>query len=196
MADSQYPFPPDRFDDEADSVSFHGAHRAEEPFWRQNLLYIIIIGAALVMLIVLLFLIGGRGGDSDERAQDPTTPAASETSDAPAEETTEEEPAAEADKSIPIQVVNAGGINGLAGRWQSTLEDSKWEKVNVGTADRVQQEAVVFYRDEADAETAQALADEVDAGEARQSDEYEARITYVAVSDPDSGNGDGGGDEG
>lgn len=197
MADSQYPFPPDRFDDEADSVSFHGAHRAEEPFWRQNLLYIIIIGAALVMLIVLLFLIGGRGGDGDERAQDPTTPAASETSDAPAEETTEEEaPAAEADRSIPIQVVNAGGINGLAGKWQSTLEDSKWEKVNVGTADHVQQEPVVFYRDEADAETAQALADEVGAGEARQSDEYEARITYVAVSDPESGDGDDGGDEG
>jgi len=197
VADSQYPFPPDRFDDEADAVSFHGAHRAEEPFWRQNLLYIIIIGAALVMLIVLLFLIGGRGGDGDERAQDPTTPAASESSEAPAEETTEEEtPAPEADKSIPIQVINAGGINGLAGRWQSTLEDSDWAEVGVGTADNVQQEPVVFYHDQEDAETAQALADEVGAGEARQSDEYEARITYVAVDDPESGNDEEGGDEG
>src|SRR5699024_2827953 len=30
VADSQYPYPPDRFDDEADAAAFHGAHRAEE----------------------------------------------------------------------------------------------------------------------------------------------------------------------
>ena len=57
MADSQYPYPPDRFDDEADAVTFHGAHRAELPFWRENLLYIIIIGAAVVMLVVLLVVL-------------------------------------------------------------------------------------------------------------------------------------------
>ena len=65
VADSQYPYPPDRFDDEADAVTFHGAHRAELPFWRENLLYIIIIGAAVVLLVVLLFVIGGMGGGDD-----------------------------------------------------------------------------------------------------------------------------------
>lgn len=197
MADSQYPYPPDRFDDEADAVSFHGAHRAEEPFWRQNLLYIIIIGAALVMLIVLLFVIGGRGGGGDDRAQDPTTPAASEdsSSESEAEESDEEEPAAEPDKSTPVLVVNAGGINGLAGTWQENLEDAGWSDISLNTADNVQQEPIVFYRDAEDADTAKALAEEVGAGEARQSDEYDARITFVVVDEPDAGD-DGGDGEG
>ncbi|MFC7374166.1 LytR C-terminal domain-containing protein [Brachybacterium sp. GCM10030267] len=202
MADSQYPYPPDRFDEEADSASFHGAHRAEEPFWRQNLLYIIIIGAAVVMLVVLLFLIGGMGGNGDERAEDPTTPAASESSEeAPAdgeEATTEEEPAPEPDLSTPVLVVNAGGINGLAGTWEETLEGEGWTEVGVATADNTQEEPVVFYRDEADAESAQALAQQVGAGEARQSDEYDARITFVAVDEPgaDAEGEDGGGEDG
>lgn len=186
MADSQYPYPPDRFDDEADAVSFHGAHRAELPFWRENLLYIIIIGAAVVLLVVLLFFIGGMGGSGDDRADDPTT-AASEseaTEDEATESEAEETPAAEADKSTPVLVVNAGGINGLAGSWQSALEGDGWEDVSLATADNAQQEAVVFYRSEEDAGTAQALADSVGAGEARQSDEYDAAVTFVAVSEP------------
>jgi hypothetical protein len=199
VADSQYPYPPDRFDDEADAVSFHGAHRAELPFWRENLLYIIVIGAAVVMLIVLLFLIGGMGGNGDERADDPTTTTASatESSEAPAEETTEDAaPAAEPDLSTPVLVVNAGGINGLAGSWQETLQGDGWEAVDVSTADNVQQEPVVFYRDEEDADTAQALAEQVGAGEARQSDEYDARLTFVAVTEPgESAEGEDG-DEG
>lgn len=184
MADSQYPYPPDRFDDEADAAAFHGAHRAEEPFWRQNLVYIVIIAAAFVLLLVLLFLIGGMGRDGDDRADDPTTPAASETSeDAPAEEDSEE-PAAEPDQSTPVLVVNAGGINGMAGAWRDSLEGDGWEDVSLSTVDNVQQEPVVFYRDEDDADTARALAEQVGVDEARQSDEYEARITFVAVAEP------------
>lgn len=194
MADSQYPYPPDRFDDEADAAAFHGAHRAEEPFWRQNLVYIVIIAAAFVLLLVLLFLIGGMGRDGDDRADDPTTPAASETSeDAPAEEGPEEEPAAEPDQSTPVLVVNAGGINGMAGAWSDSLEGDGWEDVSVTTADNVQQEPVVFYRDEEDADTARALAEQVGVEEVRQSDEYEARITFVAVAEP-GGDEDGGGE--
>lgn len=194
MADSQYPYPPDRFDDEADAVTFHGAHRAELPFWRENLLYIIIIGAAAVMLVVLLFVIGGVGGDGDERAEDPTVAAESEQSESAAaeESSAAEEPAAEPDLSVPVQVVNAGGINGLAGTWQSTLEEQGWEDVSIATAQNAQQEPVVFYRDEANADTAQALADQVGAGDAVQSDEYEAPITFVAVTEP----GDGAQEEG
>ncbi|GAA1335235.1 LytR C-terminal domain-containing protein [Brachybacterium rhamnosum] len=193
MADSQYPYPPDRFDDEADASSFHGAHRAEEPFWRQNLVYIVIIAAAFVTLVVLLFVIGNLGRGGDERSADPTTPAASSEAAQSDGGGASEAPAAEADKSTPVLVVNAGGINGLAGTWQSALEDDGWEKVDVGTADNRQQEAVVFYRDEADAASAQALADSVGAGEARQSDEYDASITFVAIEEPadDFGSGDG-----
>lgn len=187
MADSQYPYPPDRFDDEADAVSFHGAHRAELPFWRENLLYIIIIGAAAVLLVVLLFFIGGMGGGGgDDRAEDPTSAAEQSEEESAAEETEAEEtePAPEPDLSTPVLVVNAGGINGLAGTWQETLEGEGWEDVSVATADNPQQEPVVFYRDEADVDTAQALAERVGAGEARQSDEYDAAVTLVAVAEP------------
>lgn len=202
MADSQYPYPPDRFDDEADAVSFHGAHRAELPFWRENLLYIIIIGAAAVLLVVLLFFIGSMGGDGDDRAEDPTSAAASESEagESSGEEgggETSEEPPPEADRSTPLLVVNAGGQNGLAGSWRDTLEGDGWEDVTLATADNAQEESVVFYREEGDAETAQALAAEVGAGEARQSDEYDAAVTFVAVEMPgEGGDGDEGGDDG
>nr|WP_245349553.1 LytR C-terminal domain-containing protein [Brachybacterium fresconis] len=136
------------------------------------------------------------GGGGDERAEDPTTPAASETSSAPAdEETSEEEAPPEADKSVPVLVVNAGGVNGLAGAWQDALEGDDWADVSLSTADNQQQEPVVFYRDEEDKETAQALAAEVGAGEASQSDEYDSPVTFVAVEMPDEG-GDGEGDGG
>lgn len=200
VADSQYPYPPDRFDEEADASSFHGAHRAEEPFWRQNLIYLVIIGAAFVTLLVLLFLIGGMGRDGDERATDPTTSPASETAEAAPtdEEPAEETPVAEPDRETPVLVVNAGGINGMAGAWRDSLKGSGWSDISINTAANVQQEPVVFYRDEADAATAQALAQEVGAGEARQSDEYESRITFVAVTEPGSGDegGEGEGGEG
>lgn len=189
MAESSYPFPPDRFDEEADAVSFHGAHRAEEPFWRQNLVYLVIIAVALVTLLALLFAFGGGG--SDERANDPSpTAEQSEEAAEPSDAGGEEEPLPEADKDTGITVMNAGGINGLAGTWRDTLSEAGWSDVQVGTASSVQEESVVFYREEADRGTAQALADEVGAGEAQQSDEYERPVTFVAVTMP--GEGDGG----
>lgn len=196
VADSQYPYPPDRFDDEADAVTFHGAHRAELPFWRENLLYIIIIGAAVVLLVVLLFVIGGMGGGGDDGAEGPASSSESASSEAPAEESPSEEPAPEPDLAVPVQVINAGGINGLAGTWQGELEGEGWEDVSVATADSPQQEPVVFYRDEADADTAQALAEQVGAGEARQSDEYDSPLTFIAVAEPGDGGDQGDGGEG
>src|SRR5699024_2606657 len=157
-----YPYPPDRFDDEADAVSFHGAHRAELPFWRENLLYIIIIGAAAVLLVVLLFVIGSMGGDGADRAEDPTSAASASdeggrSGEGGQERDASEEPPPEADRSTPLLVVNAGGQSGLAGSWRDTLEGDGWEDVDLATADNAQEESVVFYRDEEDAETAQAL---------------------------------------
>ena len=92
---------------------------------------------------------------------------------------------------MPVQVINAGSINGLAGTWQEELQGEGWEDVSVATADSPQQEPVVFYRDEADADTAQALAEQVGVGEARQSDEYYSPLTFVAVTEPGDG-GEGG----
>lgn len=198
MADSSYPFPPDRFDQEADAVAFHGAHRAEEPFWRQNLVYLVIIAAAVIALLVLLFLIGGMGGKNDERATGPTTgeTETAQPSDAGgSDQGGGKKPEGEAppvDKGTTVTVINAGGIGGLAGSWRDTLRGADWTDVKIATADSRQEKAVVFYRDEADRGTAQALADEVGAEEARQSDEYDGPITFVAVTEPQQKSGDGG----
>lgn len=201
MPDSQYPYPPDRFDEEAKSVSFHGAHRAEEPFWRQNLVYLIIIAVAVVVLLVLLFTIGGLGRGGDDRAETPATQQTSEeqepsdgggdASDGGGEEEDpeageeEEETEPEPDLGRPVQILNAAGINGMAAAWEAQLNDAGWEDVSSDNAGSRQEESVVFYSDEADAATAQALADEVGAGEARQSNEYEAPITFIAVAEPE-----------
>jgi hypothetical protein len=187
VADSEYPYPPDRFDEEAAEVAFHGAHRAEESFWRQNLVYLIIIAAAVVVLLVLLFTIGGVGKSGDDRADSPTSAAASsdDSSQGASDGGGEDESSGEPDKSAPVLVLNAGGISGMAGAWEKSLTDDGWSGVDIGTADTVQQESVVFYRDDEDKATAQALADQVDAGDARQSDEYDNRITFVAVEQPE-----------
>ncbi|MCL6423040.1 LytR C-terminal domain-containing protein [Brachybacterium sp. JHP9] len=189
MADSSYPYPPDQFDEEAARSAYHGAHRAEESFWRQNLVYLVIIGVALLLLLGLLFAIGGLGGKDDQRAADPTTSAAQPSdaggaSDGSAAASPAASPAAVADQSTAVTVINAAGINGMAGAWRSELQGAGWTSVSIETSDARQQESVVFYRDEADAATAQALADHVGAGQARQSDEYSAPVTFVAVTEP------------
>lgn len=191
MADSSYPYAPDQFDEEAAAASYHGAHRAEEPFWRQNLVYLIIIGVAALVLLGLLLVIGGLRGGSDDRAADPTSSPAQSAAvsdgggDGGGEASTSPEaPAATVDKATPVLVVNAAGTNGLAGAWRDALSADGWTSIDLETADAPQEQAVVFYRDPADAASAQALADEVGAGEARQSDEYDARITFLATTLP------------
>lgn len=192
MADSQYPYPPDQFDREAATTAYHGAHRAEEPFWKQNLVYIAIIAAALIVLFALLFALGRGGGGGEEQATQ--SPSASETatpsqpSAEPTEESPSEEPPAEPDRGVNVTVINAGGINGLAGSWRDTLEGSGWTDVSVATADERAEQPRVVYRDEADRATAQALAEEVGVGEPEQSDEFDGPITFVATEEP-SGEG-------
>lgn len=186
MADSSYPYPPDQFDREAEQATFHGAHRAEEPFWKQNLAYIIVIAVAFVTLLILLFAINGFGGGSDDQAATPAQSSSAESGRASDGGGDEGEPAAKADKSTPVLVVNAGGINGMAGRWQSALEDDGWKDVGLSTADSRQEQPVVFYRDKKDKATAEKLAKDVDVKEVRQSDEYDNRITFLAVQDPES----------
>lgn len=184
VADSEYPYPPDQFDREAEEATFHGAHRAEEPFWRQNLVYLIIIAAAVLTLLVLLFVIGGqgRGGSGDDAA---TQGASSSAASAPASDGGSEQPAApQADQATPVLVVNASGKSGLAGQWRDKLTGQGWSRVDIQTAKNRQQEAVVYYKDEADAASAQALAQAVGVPEAQQSDDYDARITFLAVDAP------------
>lgn len=186
MADSSYPYPPDQFDREAEASTYHGAHRAEEPFWRQNLLYIVIIAAAILTLLVLLFVIGGMGrdGGTDTAATTSSSQgapaAASDGSDGGGEQPS----AAQGDRATPVLVINAGGENGMAGKWRTSLGDKGWTAVDIQTADSRQEQAVVFYRSEDDAASAQLLAQDAGVGAAQQSDEYDARITFIAVQPP------------
>ncbi|PWH07630.1 hypothetical protein DEO23_03130 [Brachybacterium endophyticum] len=187
MADSEYPYPPDQYDEEAADVAFHGAHRAEESFWRQNLVYLIIIAVAVVILLALLFTIGGLGRSGDERADSPTTSASQDDSSKQASDGGgDEEDKPKADASTPILVLNGGNVSGMAADWKQALTDDGWSNVGIGTSDNVQQESVVFYRDKDDEASAQELADQVGAEDARQSDEYDNRITFVAVQPPEN----------
>lgn len=183
MADApdDYPYPPDQFDREAETTSFHGAHRAEEPFWRQNLLYIVVIAAAVLVLLGLLFAIGGMGGGKDDPTTSPTTTQAAP----PASDAGGEPAAPQGDKTTPVLVVNAGGQKGMAGTWRDHLKSTGWTEVGIATAESRQEQPVVFYKDEADAATAQMLAQEAGVeGGAQQSDEYDARVTILVVNAP------------
>lgn len=178
---SDYPYAPDRFDREAETATFHGAHRAEVDFWRANLLYIVIIGAALLILLVTLLVAGALG--SGKKAEDSVPPAPATTSaSAPAKTT--EAPEAKADKSVSVQVINASGKNGLAGAWKKTLKGDGWTSVQISTGKARQDKAVVYYRDEKDKATADALAKKVGADAAQQSNDYDSRITFLAVDQP------------
>ncbi|MGQ4496333.1 LytR C-terminal domain-containing protein [Dermabacteraceae bacterium P13115] len=65
MTDNDYPYPPDKFDEEAQHSTHFGAHREEEPFWRRNLLAMIIAAVAFVIIALMLAyslsLCGGEG---------------------------------------------------------------------------------------------------------------------------------------
>lgn len=183
MAENEYPYPPDQFDREAEQASYHGAHRAAEPFWRQNLLYIIIIAASVLTLLILLFVIGGMNRDTDSAEAPSPTAAATTSASASASLTASE---AEGDRATPVLVVNASGENGLAGTWRSALKEKGWTNVGVDTSSTRQEKALVFYKDEKDAASAKLLAQDVGADGAQQSDDYDARITYLAVSKPES----------
>lgn len=183
MADahSDYPYPPDQFDREAETTSFHGAHRAEEPFWRQNLLYIVVIAGAVLTLLALLLVIGGMGDDDREPTAAPTTSQAA----APASDAGGELAKPQGDRATPVLVVNAGGQKGMAATWKKSLQDKGWTKVDVETAKSRQEQPLVFYKNEADAASAQMLAQDAGIeGGAQQSDEYDGRITILVVGAP------------
>lgn len=179
----EYPYPPDAFDREADTTSFHGAHRAEEAFWRQNLLYIVVIAAAILTLLVLLFVVAGMGRDGG--GSDAGASTAAPSSEAPPASASAAPAEPQGDRSTPVLVMNAGGQKGMAATWKSALEDKGWTNVDVQTAQSRQEQPVVFYRDEADAASANLLAQDAGLEGAQQSDEYDARITILVVNAPE-----------
>lgn len=201
MADqSTYPYEPDQFDREADQVGAHGAHRAEEPFFKRNLSTIIVIVAALLALALVLWAVSGLGKGSEGApapAESSTSAPADSGDDKPAasdnggegdnggESATEEpseEAAPEVNREAPVLVLNGKRKQGMAGRWQKALEEQGWTKVDTDTGKRTKN-AGVYYKKDEDKATAEALAKYVGV-EAEKSDKYRANITVVIVEEP------------
>ena len=202
MADqSTYPYEPDQFDREADQVGAHGAHRAEEPFFKRNLSTIIVIVAALVALALVLWAVSGLGkgsenapapaesstsapADSSESARAPSSESTDE-GEQPIEEASEEpseEPAPAVNKEAPVLVLNGKRVQGMAGRWQKALEEQGWTKIDTDTGKR-SKNAGVYYKNDEDQATAEALAKYVGV-EAEKTDKYKANITVVIIDEP------------
>ncbi len=197
---STYPYEPDQFDREADQVGAHGAHRAEEPFFKRNLSTIIVIVAALVALALVLWAVSGlgKGSENTPAPVDSSTSAPADSSESdpaasdnggegeqPSEEASEEpseEAAPEVNKEAPVLVLNGKRVQGMAGRWQKALEEQGWTKVDTDTGKR-SKNAGVFYKDDEDQATAEALAKYVGV-EAEKSDKYRANITVVIIDEP------------
>lgn len=202
MADqSTYPYEPDQFDREADQVGAHGAHRAEEPFFKRNLSTIIVIVAALVALALVLWAVSGLGKGSENSpapVESSTSAPAASGEDAPvasdnggdqgdngggdATEKPSEEPAPEVDRESPVLVLNGKRKQGMAGRWQKALEEQGWTKIDTDTGKR-SKNAGVYYKNDEDQATAEALAKYVGV-EAEKTDKYKANITVVIIDEP------------
>ena len=195
MADqSTYPYEPDQFDREADQVGAHGAHRAEEPFFKRNLSTIIVIVAALLALALVLWAVSGLGKGSEDApapaessASAPADsgdgkPAASDNGGEAATEEPSEEAAPEVNREAPALVLNGKRKQGMAGRWQKALEEQGLTKVDTDTGKRTKN-AGVYYKNDEDKATAEALAKYVGV-EAEKSDKYRANITVVIVEEP------------
>lgn len=185
MTDSEYPYAPDEFDIEADSVAVSGSHRMDDPFWKSNLKYLVIGAAALLAIILAFAFLGQLGGKKGPAAPAPTasgsptaSPAAEESQDA---ELTE--PAPEADKTTKVLIANGTTTSGLAARWEEDLRAKGWENISTNNGTRTDT-TVVYYRDEADKDTANALAQEIGAGEAQQSDDYKTAIVVHVAGEP------------
>ncbi|WP_058234888.1 LytR C-terminal domain-containing protein [Devriesea agamarum] len=182
MADSDYPHPPDEFDFEAQQTRHQGAHRAEEPFWRRNLVYLIVGAVALIAVLALVIsLIVTGGGVGDKGSQPSAEPTAAGPSGSP---THNPQPPAAVDKTLKVRVLNGSGISGLAGDWKRSLQRSGWTNVGTGNSANRQQDPIVFYKNEANRGAAEALAQEVGAGQPQQSSDYESPITFIATREP------------
>lgn len=187
VTDSEYPYAPDEFDIEADSVAVSGSHRMDDPFWKSNLKYIVIGAVALLAIILAFALLGQLGGKKGPEAPAPNASASStaqpttQPSESAAAETTE--PAEEADKTTKVLVANGTATSGLAKRWEEDLRAKGWENISTNNGSRTDA-TVVYYRDEADKDTANALAKEIGAGEAQQSDDYKTPIVVHVAGEP------------
>lgn len=201
-----YPYEPDQFDREADMVGAHGAHRVEDPLWKQNLTPLVVIALAIVGLVAALWFISTLGSDnSAEPPADNATqsaPVATQAAQPSASPSASEAPAAEADKDAKVMLLNGSGKNGLASEWKKALKKQDWTGIDTGTSKEKSDKPGVFYKNDEDAGTAAALAKYLDV-EATKSSDYDWNITMVVTDSPDNlgdkeqgGDGQGGADQG
>ncbi|QZN86107.1 LytR C-terminal domain-containing protein [Cellulomonas sp. C5510] len=168
-------FPEDEFDAGPAMDAPIGVHRAPRSWWSRwwPFVAVIVVVPALTVSAVLwaaswdgTLPVIGRGDDTNASAPPPSSPSASpdDTGAAPTEETSEEPPADEVpppapDLSVPVRVLNAANISGLAGGAAEQLEGAGFTDVTAGNGNAGGSTAsTVFYANADLAVTAQQVA--------------------------------------
>ena len=168
-------FPEDEFDAGPAQDAPIGVHRAPRSWWSRwwPFVAVVVVVPALTVSAVLwaaswdgtLPVIGG-GGDTNASTPPPSSPAASpgDTGSAPAPQDTQEAPADDVpppapDLSVPVRVLNAANIRGLAGGAAESLEAAGFTDVTAGNGNAGGSTAsTVFYANADLAVTAQQVA--------------------------------------
>lgn len=182
-----YDYPPDEFDEIADSGRIpHGVHRAAKSGFRRLLPYLLVVLIAPTVAFAAVSLYfnspdapttanppaassANPSDDPSAAVVDPTPSPTDTASVAPTEDPTveptapetSEPPAPTANFAAKVGVFNGAGVNGLAAKAQTALKTAGFTDVTAATYSGGSKPTVstVSYKTEADAVTAQTVAD-------------------------------------
>jgi hypothetical protein len=169
--------------------SRRGAHRARtSPF--ASALPVLAVLATVVAVIVLGWILFGNqlfGGNQDTTAGGNETAPATAPAEAPAttSQTTTSTPAAEPDRTVTVTVLNSTETSGLARNAVTSLQGDGWANSDFSyDSAEPRTTTVVYYADAEQEATAQALVDDLGAGEIEESaDEAGNGIVVVLGTD-------------
>lgn len=191
-----YDYPPDEFDVE-DWAGPVGAHRAARKGWLVALPWLAVAAAVLLITGLALAFGLGRNG-SDDSAAAPTSaassgggaagastssatgsPSASSTGSAsPSSSGSSSAAAGAVNRSTRIQILNSTRRNGLAHVLQNRMRGDGWNVTAVSTYRAAVLPSVVYFRNEQDRATAQAVAKLYGLG-TKQSSNFNAPVTLM-----------------
>jgi hypothetical protein len=177
VSKGSYPYPEDEFDAATAQDTPIGVHRAPRSWWSRWWAFVtvpVVVSAATVGFVLWASSWDGNitlpGTSTSQEADDTATTDDTTTedpaTDAATEGTTEEtpveteEPVAEPDLTVPVSVLNAARVSGLAAGVASDLEDAGFTAVTAGNGSASGRTTTTVYYASADlAVTAQKVAD-------------------------------------
>jgi hypothetical protein len=159
--------------------SRRGAHRARTSPVASALPVIAVLTTVFAVIVLGWILFGGQlfgGQGQDTTAAEDQAPSVSESAQPPQEETTSDPVPSEndvpADRTASVTVLNSTETSGLARNAVTALEDDGWSNAEFSyDSARSRTTTVVYYADEDQESTAQALVDDLGVGEIEQSPE-------------------------